>query len=49
MNVGRNLLQDKWACPGGFVDENEPLQKAAKRELQEETSVSDNAMTLVQV
>ncbi|MGZ6376535.1 MAG: NUDIX hydrolase, partial [Ktedonobacterales bacterium] len=30
-----------WAIPGGFVNMDESLEKAAKRELQEETGVQD--------
>ena len=37
-------FKDCWALPGGFVDENEDLEQAARRELYEETNIETDTM-----
>lgn len=35
----KDPYKDHWALPGGFLEEDEPLETGAKRELQEETGL----------
>ena len=37
-------FQNCWALPGGFVEENEDLELAAKRELEEETQIKIDSL-----
>ncbi len=40
-------FKNDWAIPGGFVDENEDLADAAKRELLEETAIAIDSLQQV--
>jgi 8-oxo-dGTP diphosphatase len=37
-------FKDKWALPGGFIELDEELEQAAKRELFEETGIEHNSL-----
>lgn len=46
---GEPPYQGRWALPGGFVQIEEDLETAARRELDEETAVSGGAVRLEQL
>jgi 8-oxo-dGTP diphosphatase len=42
---GRDPFKNKWALPGGFIEMDETLETACKRELLEETGLKVDKMT----
>lgn len=42
---GREPFKNLWALPGGFIEMNETLEEACKRELKEETGLIVGKMT----
>ena len=46
---GSAPYRGRWAFPGGFVDEGEQVEKAALRELREETGVAARTLRLEQL
>lgn len=42
---GRAPFEGSWALPGGFIDIDEPLEDAARREFREETGLEAGELT----